>query len=318
MLTKFLIIPEKDERNFYHLLPLIINLREDYPEAEINIVHSYDLDGQFKGLFPKVRFYKFDESQLGPVASLKLAEQLVDIFNIDFLLNYRSDVGALHLGKAFGAKRRLGLKSLVNDIFLTDSFKIDLPSVTHRYLDLWAKFLKKSVESKSIGFDKEVSPENFFKASEVEPFFFFSFHLNEENTELVNFLITLFGQLKDTKKVFWLQEENAFTEEFLKAELPKTVNASEVPASELYNYLLHCNGMITNINWVASMASYLQVESILLNGDGQKVPETHSYKISPTVVETSIEGRFQLDLGDEKKPLDSEAFIEEIFNWFKI
>lgn len=318
MLTKFLLIPEKEESNFFNILPLVEVLREDYPDCEINLIHSIDLTYQFKGIYPSLKFHLINESQLGPVSSLKLAEQMVEIFNLDFLLNFRGDVGALHLGKAFKAKKRVGLKSMVNDLFLTDSFKLETPPGPKRYLDLWAKFLKKEVNPNPLGFEKNISPENFFKAKEVEPFFFFPIALNEDNAFLINFLVNLMSQMTDVRKIYWFPEENSFTEEFKKAPLEKAVDASTVEAKDLYNYILHCQGILTNLEWVSCLSSFMQVESILLRKPEEMLPATGHFKLSPTGVNAINEDEFELLLSDEKKPLDEGAFIEEIFNWFRL
>ncbi|MCR9204534.1 MAG: hypothetical protein NXH75_08160 [Halobacteriovoraceae bacterium] len=318
MLTKFLIIPEKEESNFFHLLPLIESLRQDYPECEVNVIHSINLEYQFKGMYPSIKFFQIEESQLGPVSSLKLAEQMFEIFNLDFLLNYRSDVGALHLGKAFKAKKRIGLKHIVNDLFLTDSFKSEIASGPLRYIGLWERFLNKDKDLGPIGFEKEISPENFFKAKEVEPFVFFPFVLNEENASIINLLVKLLNEITEIRKIYWFQEENSFTEEFKKAPLENTVDASSAKPEDLFNYILHCQGILTNLQWVSSLSSFMQVESILIKNPKDLLPDTSFFKLSPTGVDFLGEGRFELILGDEKKPLDEGAFIEEIFNWFRL
>lgn len=318
MLTKFLIIPEKEENNFFHFLPLIECLRQDYPECEINVIHSKNLGYQFKGIYPAIKFHPIEESQLGPVSSLKLAEQMVEIFNLDFLLNYRSDVGALHLGKAFKAKKRIGFKHIVNDLFLTDSYKSEIPSGPKKYLDLWGKFLNKGNTLMPIGFDKEISPENFFKAKEVDPFIFFPLVLNDENTSMINFLVRLMSEIKDVRKIYWFQEENSFTEEFKKAPLENCVDASSAKPEDLFNYILHCQGILTNLEWIGSLSSFMQVESILIKKPNESLPDTSFFKLSPTGVDFLGERGFELILDDEKKPLDEGAFVEEIFNWFRL
>lgn len=316
MLTKILILPKKEEKNLFELIPLIEWIRSDFPDSKIHILHSIDLSFQLRGLFENLSYHTFEESNLGPVSSLKMAEKLKDVFNIDYSLVYRDDVGCLNLAKAIGGKVRIGNKSLVNDLFLTDSIRLG-EGEKSSYMSLWGKYWKKTFGESKMSYVTEQKPENFFQAKEVEPFFFFPVSPKNEHSTLLRYITSLFEALGENRKILWLENENEDCDKLAHGQWENYVNASEAAPENLYHYLLHSRGVITNIDWVSSMASYLQIENILISDKASKWPNTSYFKLSPTILEISEEG-LSFSIEGEKKPLDEGAFIEEIFQWFKI
>jgi len=330
MLTKFLILPEKEEDNFFTMLPLITSLQSEYKDCEINLMHSFDLSYQFQNLFPHIRFWNFNEEQLGPTLSIKLAEQMVEIFNVDFLINYRKDIGALQLGKAFNAKKRIGKKGFINNLFLTDSYELSPSSEkrSYNYLSLWSQFLKKDLicDSLKFSYDEGLNPDINDCSKEMKdngeedslPFVFFPLLFDSENAETMNLVIELMNQMNDVRKIYWFPGENLFTEEFKNAPIENFIDASEVGPENLFHYILRCQGVISNIPWLSSMSSFMQVENIFIKGSYGLFPETDLLKVSPMYLDRLDNDCIEFTLGKEKRiPAKSELF-EIVLNHLRL
>lgn len=316
-MNKFVIIPEKEEDDLFNLLPLVTSIFKAHEGAEVNIIHSKDLSFQ-KILWPiEVKYHLVNEKNFGPVSSIKLAAQMDDLFNISHALTFRNEVGVLQFMKALKSKNRLGWKSLVNDVFFTES--IPLPNKSTRiekYLSLWDSSSHDSGEVGELYLESSIkAPENFFKESGSDPFLFISIEDFANSTQLVSTIENLLEGLQQGRVIIWESSSSESLKE-LKEKFPKIIDASEVGPESLHHYILRCRGFITNSSWQANLASFAGVEAFYVtNKSPLKRP---FFKLEPTSVVTKSEGTFEVLDREHQDVLDPDALVNFILERYSL
>lgn len=315
-MEKFVLLPEKGENNLFLMLPLISSIEKKFPDAEISIVHTLNLSNQLMGLKKSVKFFTVNESDFGPLASIKLASRLDDLFNISHVLCFRTEAGPLHFAKALKAKYRLGWKSLLNDVFLTNPHpRPDHLSPMERYSVLWedSSFGEKKYESVAEE-SKEKTPENFFKAESSEPFLFFAVDFEIESENLLSFISLIIEDLKDFRVIVWSEKPCDSMDE-LKLSFPHVIDASEASVENLHHYLIRCRGFVSNITWLCSQASFLLVESFLI---GREIVNLPYFKCEPVQAELADENKVILLKGDTSENISYSDLVDLIYKKYSL
>jgi hypothetical protein len=307
-MDKFVIIPEKGERNLLLLLPLVESIRQNHEGCEINIIHSEQVGHQLQAWPHPIKFLKVNESDFGPVSSIKLAAQAHDLFNITHSLCFRSEVGVLQFTKALKAKNRLGWKSLVNDVFFTESvLRPGALKGEEIYFHLWrASSFGKKLDEPIFQKNEIAAPENFFKDTAAGPFLFLSLEDFPSHVEFNAILTRFVDAIKDTRLILWearLDGQNSESFKELRKQYPDVIDASEVGADLLHHYILRCRGLVTNSPWQASLASYFGVESFFLTKETELNlslfkfgPNSFVWKSDDKVILSNKEMREELSL----------------------
>lgn len=316
-MNKFVIIPEKEEGNLYNLLPLITAIYQDFDEPEVNIIHTLDIAYQRSQWPMATKFHKVNEGDFGPVSSIKLAAKMNDLFNITHSLNFREEVGVHQFLKSLKAKNRLGWKSLVNDVFHSESvLKPGHSGAAERYLHLWSQSsIGNELEEKLLQKNEIKSPENFFKDESVGPFLFIAMENLGEYSELREALNYLLESIKDIRVIIWSSEASELLND-LKESFPGLIDASEVSSELLHNYILRCRGLITNSSWQASMACFMGVETFFMT---KRSPLKLSYfKVNPSSLVLSNEGGFKLIEENGHQDLSCDATINLVLERYSL
>jgi hypothetical protein len=311
-MNKFVIIPKKTEGNIFKLLPLLYVLNENFDAPEINIVHTTDLKSQLSALPMKINYFFVEERNFGAMASLKLASKLDDLFNITHVLTYREEVGVLQFIKALRAKNRIGWKSLVNDVFLTESVA---NAFDNSYLSL-IKNTKTFNECNTsleglINRSEEKLPENFFKDSRSTPFFFLSCQNFSEDLFVSSFSKQLIESLGESRLIIWSKEESELLKD-LAASFQNIVDASLAEESQLFHYITRCQTFITTIEWHSHLACYLGIVPYLVNEN--KPYEIPELKYSPHFLQSVGEGVLILQEGESSQELNSDQFVNLVLS----
>ena len=307
-MEKFVIIPERAESNLFKLLPLLYLVKENFENPEVNIVHTNNLESQLSTFPMKVKFFHVNESDFGARASVKLAAKLDDLFNITHILTYREDVGVLQFIKALKGKNRVGWKSLVNDVFLTDS--VPKNNVGNTYLNLFRgskTFKENSKKVDDIVSRFEVNlPENFFKDSSSSPFFFISCGNFSEDTFVSNFSRQLVESLEDNRLIVWSKEESELLKEF-SANNENVVDASSADESQIFHYISRCQTFLSTIEWHCHLACFLGVEPYFIS---ENLPFPISeLKYSPHFLKKEGENSLQLLDSKGQRSLDTDQLV---------
>lgn len=316
-MNKFVIIPEKEEENLFNLLPLISAIHQSFDELEVNIIHTKELDYQ-KAQWPiSTKYHLVNEEDFGPVSSIKLAAKMDDLFNITHSLNFRDEVGVHQFIKSLKAKNRLGWKSLVNDVFHSESvLKPGHSGAMERYLHLWSQSsLGEDLQEKLFQKNDIKSPENFFKDESVGPFLFISMEGLGEHPEYSEALNYLLESIKDIRVIFWSSEESELLKD-LKAKFETLVDASEVAPELLHNYILRCRGLLTNSSWQASMACFMGVETFFLTK--KRALKLGYFKVNPSSLILGENGSFKLIEEDGQQDLSCDATINLVLERYSL
>lgn len=316
-MNKFVIIPEKEEENLFNLLPLVTSIHKTFDELEVNIIHTKELEFQ-KVQWPiSIKYHQVSEKDFGPVSSIKLAAKMDDLFNITHSLNYRDEVGIHQFIKSLKAKNRLGWKSLVNDVFHSESvLKPGHSGAAERYLHLWSQSkIGDDLQEKLFQKNEVKSPENFFKDESVGPFLFISMERLSEHSEYRETLETLLESIKDMRVIIWSSEESELLKD-LKENFDRLVDASEVAPELLHNYILRCRGLLTNSPWQASMACYMGVETFYLTKD-EALKLAH-FKVNPSSLILTNGGGYRLIEEDGQQDLSCDATINLVLERYSL
>lgn len=311
-MIKFVIIPKKDEDNLYKLLPLITGLYKSYEDPEINIVHTQNLETQLSVIPFKANFHFVDERDFGPVSSVKLAAKVSDLFNITNTLVYRSEVGVLQFAKSIKAKNRLGWKSLINDVFLTESIE---KGNSESYLSLVAKSKTLNIDFNELGEllnlkDKKV-PENFFKESGTNPFLFVSCDNFSSDNVIRQLISNLSQSLNDKRIIVWSRQDSALLKD-LASEQDCVIDASAADESMLHHYVTRCHGFVSSIDWHCHMSCFLGVTPYYLSNSAPAIIE--SFKYHPEWIAIVNENSFTFKNRRESEGEVSELNIDELTN----
>lgn len=311
-MIKFVIIPKKDEDNLYKLLPLMTGLYKSYEDLEINIVHTQNLEAQLSVIPFKINFYFVDEKDFGPVSSVKLAAKASDLFNITHTLVYRSEVGVLQFAKSIKAKNRLGWKSLVNDVFLTESIE---KAGNESYLSLVAKSRALNIDLSAVGEllnlkDTKV-PENFFKESGANPFLFVSCDNFSDDNVIRQLISNLSQGLSDKRLIVWSRQDSALLKD-LASEKGCVIDASAADETMLHHYVTRCQGFISSIDWHCHMSCFLGVASYYLSESAPAFIENFKYR--PEWIAIVNKNSFSFKDRGENEGEVSELNIDELTN----
>lgn len=306
-MEKVVIIPKKEEENFFNLLPLVEALNNIYEDPEINIVHSINLEKQLSTIPYRVRFFEVSESDYGPVASIKLAAKFNDLFNITHALVYREEVGVMQFVKALKAKERIGWKSLVNEVFLTEGVEKKGPLSYVALLESSKAFNEKLEPlEKIINRKSDKLPENFFKDQSSTPFLFLSSKSFSEDEVLINLSNFMAESLKDGRIIIWSSEGSEVLGDLTKR-FDNIVDATEADESQIHHYITRCQSFISTVDWHTQMACYLGVEPFYINSEGASL---NSYlKYGPKLLTKVGEDTFSLLEEEEKKELTLDEFV---------
>ncbi len=320
-MDKFVIIPEKGEKNLFLLMPLVESIFQNHDGCEINIVHSEDINFQLDSWPYAIKFHKVDEKDFGPVSSIKLAAKTHDLFNITHSLCFRNEVGVLQFTKALKAKNRLGWKSLVNDVFFTESvLKPGSLKKEESYYHLWkASSLGKNLDEPIFQKNEISAPENFFKEEGAGPFLFVSIEGFQEQVELFSLFSRFLASIKDVRIILWEKRlEGINSEAFceLKNEHEGVVDASEVSEELLHHYILRCRGLVTNSAWQASLASYYGVESFFISKEDEL--NLNLFKFSPNTLLWHTEDKVTLASKEGREELSLDGAIDTILDYYSL
>jgi hypothetical protein len=315
-MEKFVLLPEKDEKDLYLLLPLIYSIQAKFPDAEINIVHTLDLANQLSWLKKKVSCYTVRESDFGPLASVKLAARLDDLFNISHVLCFREEVGSLHFAKALKAKVRMGWKSLVNDIFLTHpKVRPSNLSKMEKYSYLWEESLLGDKKYEVIsGEQKFEMPENFFKEESAGPFIFFALDFENEPENLLVFISKIINDLKEFRVIVWSEKPSPYLDQF-KEDYPEITDASEAKSENLHHYILRCRGFVSNLEWLNSQASYLLVKSFYIGPVNNERPY---FKCRPSHIKFLDDKKALFSTPELTENMSYSEVVDQIFKEYSL
>ncbi|GEM_PF-2714560 len=309
---KILIIPRKEERNLYNLLPLIKGieiyfngLEEDF---KIHFLHNSDLSKQTALLKGRLNFHVFEEKKLGPLGSLKVAQKQNDLFNLSHSFCFRDDVGAVTLNKYLKAKNRYGYDSLqgklVNTHTLSSQEGMSDKDYYYKLVEHFLKVPNETTVETLKGDLKNYSEvrENFFKAQEIPSFIFLAFDKIEAESEAHLLLQNMVNNF-DQNIYLWV-EEMTETAHHILTDNSKVLDISEVDPRGFDAYLEKCLGVITNEEWVSEMASYFGVDSLLFECDSFVKRDFPHPNV--TLVQTRGAGIYDLLI------IDGEELIKEV------
>jgi ADP-heptose:LPS heptosyltransferase len=302
--------------------PFLHAIHQEWEDAEINVILSEDQRPLLDFLPFMVRTYVLDEGKNNFLGIHKFAYNLKDVFNIDIYFDLAEGLKSSFLGKSFKATDRVGWQTRWNKFFLTHGFEQKENLKQDRlYLELLENYLDKSFkELKIIGKEPEESPENFFGAHSPEPYLLLGLDLCEEKVEETSFWKEVFGELSEKKVILWSEEDVQCSQ---KEELVKDkelhVLAQHMDLKSLSTYFNYTQGVITTKPWLARLANYYGVDTLLLTNSFREVPFLEHYQGQLNLVQFEKGQTSYALLGEDERALDGIGpFVDLIHEKFHI
>ncbi len=262
--AKAVVVLPENCNDIYEFFPALIYLDKLHEDLELSIIADNDFQSELSHLPFKTYHYPVEKSEFGPLASLKLAHKLKEIFNTTHCYNFRQGLGAINFVRSLKAKEMIGFSDPIGNLLYTravDEDKSKYPSM--RYLDL-VKDESQAPELRVKFVESEKLPENFFKSETHDPFIFLAVGDLCEDEFRFSLLEKCLEELKSQKVIMWSSHRNLHHVELFRS-FPNIVDATEVHFSQIHHYILMSKGVLTDQIKVARLSTFIGVDHFLFD-----------------------------------------------------
>lgn len=314
--TKVLVLLPEFEVDALEILPFLSLLKEEFQEAEINLlVHEKDREDLFF-LDPSFKIFIFKEHEKGLLGGHKFSVNLKDVFNITHFFNLDTGLYSSMFGLHFRAKNRIGYKSSLDRVFYTHGYS--KPQGLRRdqqHVRLLEYFLDKSFETYRIpSFEKKLYEEDFFKASKENKEMTLFWRNFEPSFDEFSFWRDLLLDLKETTvHLISIEDNEYFTT--LKEEIALVEVIGKIEKVEdLKTNFQTSQFFISDDPFASRMASMYGLKSILVTPNIRQPQSYFHFLAEPARMSLPRDGG-GFFLGQEGEELfeDTQELIDIIF-----
>ncbi|OUR98941.1 hypothetical protein A9Q84_05885 [Halobacteriovorax marinus] len=267
-MEKFLIQSPREKENILLTFPFFIQLKEKFPDAQINVIVNKGLEEHFELLPFKVNIYPLPERLDSLTGIHKFAVNVTDVFNIDYFFDLARDPKGAFTGMSFRSKIRVGEDKGLKKFLYTK--KIEYSEIEVPFDELTVKYLNSILETDL--------PDFFYSAPEIEKLddnvvklfdegdsSFFLLKNNDLSFEVWKELLLL---MESGRVVIWDMKNLDQWREFkadpkLKVEL--IIQGEVAGLSFLRELLPKCTYVLTDDDFLAHVSYFYQKRSFLFS-----------------------------------------------------
>lgn len=275
MKKKILIKSPLDRDELIKCFPACQVLRENFPEAEINVIADRGNDKLFQFLKKlQMRVFPLSQENRSVPGLHKYAANLNDVFNIDIFFDFEGSIKSSLLGLFFRASEKVGSPTGVNQFFYDKKLTSKAP------LKMIETYLNKDYSLRAFsGGNRFLSPQDF-----KFPHYYLVF-LDEILLDQRAFWSTFFTSIKKEQILFWTAERKSELYTFV--ESLQAINPQghyKILFDEYYDklesYSLYSKAVISSSKWPCYLASYLVVDSIYVTFDQEQLAPLSNFRMN--------------------------------------
>ena len=306
-MDKFLILFPREYKDAFEFFPLLFSIKENYPEAEINIL-AEETDDHIHLLPFEVNTYIIKQEDISLLMGGKLAHNFGDIFNVTHYVNLRETIASAYLGRTFRAKHRIGYSDFKTKIFYTHSIPKDVCHYDdEKHLRPWASFLEKDLSDYSI-----------MDGSTPENYFLFALDNCKQDTSFYMLLEKIIKEFSQEICFLWsTKDDNA--QNSLISDFPFLKDLCYLSDSELATHTSRAKGVFTNISWVARYCCLKDINHIFAVQSEREIKHLKHFTSPLNLLKINEEGPSYYMGNDFEESINHpEEAVDLVLRHFKV
>ena len=310
MMKKILIRVPNTINGVILTFPFFHALREEYSDAEINVIVNEDIPDVYTFLNENLnlRIFKFPLKKNSILGIHHFSYNLIDVFNIDLFIDLENTFKSSFMGLAFRSHERVGVATGFNKYFLTSKLQNNIKDIYDEY---YLKFLEhcfdKSYDDyKVLGVEVEEDEDesDFVEINEVE-------HVIEQDID-ERYNIIVMSKIDDKLKDFWQDFLECFVsnkfiilnktvlnndnfnevfQDFINHKNNKN-NKNKIEIKQIISDDEYCQ-LVSGADWVVLdeiwqgvVSNYLGAKTFVFVDIKETVPYMKHFKRTPTIIKT--------------------------------
>lgn len=311
-IKKILIKLPKSESMVINAFPLLLQLGERYPKAEINLLLDYDQSWVLNFLPFKVLSYKMPKEKMNLLEIHQYCANFHDIFNIDLFFDFENTLQSSFLGFNFRARHRIGFQTGMNKYLYTKSFaNVGNLNFTNKSLLLLENFLNTEIEPFKIAkeikvYDERSSTDSnvipLFKTPEKKPFIMVMLDDFASVSTQIHHWKKFFDGFEKQRFVIWsAEDEDVISDLFLSIDLGhnELYMHKGKKIEELSYILSKMEAVVTNNLLCEGLCTYLNHDLFSFHFNGEAMNEYKFFEGKPIICEFLSEDKIILKNQDE-------------------
>lgn len=328
--SNILIKIPKSTETIFCFFPALIFLHDHLPNANYFLICEEGEKLAFDFLPFKVKVFERPSKRLNLFETHKFCKNLNEIFNIDLFLDFENSFNSSFLGFHLCRQERVGLKSGINNLFLTKKYNSEnLVSKEQLAISLVEFILQKKSKNEycsAIDFsaEKVKKEKQLFKEQDTQIYLFVMLDNFDNFIKFKNNWIKVFENFSNNKIIIWsLKDKNLISNEILKFENNISKSCffhSTDLVNEIYKIFSNANGIICNNFWSESLLNYLGLEYVSYYFEEEnKLNEFQYIKCNSNRFIATSSDKFIHEYQNQKKVLENlNHSIDHVHMYFKI